>query len=46
MECGELLRGKTILVKLKGAVCMNYVDPAILYRSNVCRLTDHKMAIL
>ena len=45
MECGELLYGRRLPPKLKGAVHKSYVRPAILYGSEAWCLKESDMRI-
>ena len=42
-ECGELLYGSRLPLRLKGAVYKSYVRPAILYGSEAWCLKDSEM---
>ena len=46
MECGELLYVRRFPLKLKGAVCRNYVRQAILCESETWCLKESEMGIL
>ena len=45
-ECGELLYGRRIPLRLKGAVYESYVRPAMLYGSEAWFLNESEMSIL
>ena len=45
-ECIELLHGKRIPLKLKGAVYKSYVRPAILYGNEAWCLKESEMGVL
>ena len=46
LECGELLYGRRYCLGLKGAVCSDYVEPAVLCRGGALCLKESKMGIL
>ena len=45
-ECGEMLDGRRLPSKLKGAIYKNYVRPATLYVNEAWRLKESKVGIL
>ena len=45
-EWGELLYGMRFFQKLRGAVCKNYVDPALLHGRELWCLEENKLGIL
>ena len=45
-ECGEFLYGRSFPARLKGAVYLSYVWPAMLYGSEAWCLTESEMEIL
>ena len=46
MECCEMLYGWRFPLRLKGAVCENYVRPTIMYASEAWCLKESEMKIL
>ena len=45
-DCNELLFGRRFPLRLTGAVCINYVRPAILYESKAWCLQESEIEIL
>ena len=46
MECGELLYGRRVPLRLKQAVHMSYVEPVILYLSESSFLKESEVGIV